>query len=346
MKSKIFVFLIIAAFLLSAFALAFSERASAQTANNLARLLPASDIVITLDAKKAFNTALPQVLSANPDKLAEINARIDEIKTKTGLDARRFEQVAVGANARQISSERTEIEPFILARGSFDSAEMINAAKTFSKGKYTEERIGGRTVYVFKLGEIVPQKAPAAGGSLFDKMLEKIINSISNELAVAAFDNNTLALGTAGRLREAFKNEKSRVSADTLGLAAKNPNAVLAFAGKAPRGMGALLPLENDEIGELLDSINQFSGSLDVGESKADLSIWAKTVKTEDAEALEGMLGVIRTIGGTALKGNKNPDKQVYARMLENVNISRSGAEITLALEVPQSDLDIIVGKR
>lgn len=347
MKSKIFVFLIIAAFVFSAIAFAFSANAAgSKKASELAALLPASDIVVVMDAQKTFNTALPQVLSANQEMLARINGRIDAVKNKIGIDARQFEQVAVGAKAGQVSAGRTEIEPFVLARGSFNSAQMVTAAKLFSKGKYTEEKIGSRTVYVFKISEIVPQDKTPPDNSLLGKMLDKIMNSLSNEVAVTAYDANTLAFGTPARVREAFTNDKSRVGADVLALATKNRNAIVSFGGKMPKGMGALLPIDNDEIGRTIDAINQFSGSLDVAGGKANLSVLAKTLKEEDAELLHGTIDTLRTLGKMVLSGNKNADKQVYARMLENASITRAGTEVSLDLEVAQSDIDVIVGKR
>ena len=344
MKSRIFVFLIIAAFIFSAIAFAFST--SAKNASELAALLPASDIVVSFDAQKTFDTALPQVLSANQEMLTNINERIDGIKSKIGIDARQFEQIAVGAKTRQISASKTEIEPFVLARGTFNSTQLITAAKLVSKGKYTEEKIGARTIYIFKMNEVAAQKNPPANNSFFGKMMDKMLKSLSNEIAVTAYDNNTLAFGTAARVREAFANDKSRVSAEVLALANKNPNAVVSFGGKMPKGLGALLPLDNDELGKTIDAINQFSGSLDIADGKTNLSVMAKTLKPEDAEMLFDTVDTMKTLGKVFLGGNKNADKQVYARMLENANITRSGTEVSLDLQVPQSDIDVLLGKK
>lgn len=346
MKSRIFVFLVIAAFLFSIIALAFSTRASAKNGNELAALLPASDIVVSFDAQKTFNTALPQILSANQEMLNKINERIDGIKGKIGIDARQFEQIAVGVKTKQVSANNTEIEPFILARGTFNSTQLITAAKIASKGKYTEEKIGGRTIYIFKMNEVAAPKNPPSNNSSMNKMLDKMLISLSNEIAVTAYDNNTLAFGTAARVREAFANDKSRVSAEILALANKNPNAVLSFGGKMPKGLGGLLPIDNDELGKTIDAINQFSGSLDIEGGKTNLSVMAKTLKSEDAETLFGTITALKSLGEIFLGGNKNADKQVYARMLENVNITRNGTEVSLDLQVPQSDIDVLLGKK
>ena len=346
MKSRIFVFLIIIAFVFSAFAVAFSTRTSGKNASELTALLPASDMVVSFDTQKTFNIALPQILSANQEMLTKINERIDGIKSKIGIDARQFEQIAVGAKTRQISANNTEIEPFVLARGTFNSTQLITAAKIVSKGKYTEEKIGGRTIYIFKMNEVAAPKNPPANNSVLNKMMDKMLFTLSNEIAVTAYDGNTLAFGTAARVREAFANEKSRVSAEVLALVNKNPNAVMNFGGKMPKGLGALLPLDNDEIGKTIDSINQFSGSLDIEGGKSNLSVMAKTLKADDAVNLFDTIDALKTLGKVFLGGNKNADKQVYARMLENANLTRNGTEVSLDLQVPQSDIDVIVGKK
>lgn len=351
MKFRIVVFLT-AAFVLGLFALSFETKTDAKTTAELAALLPASEIVVTFDAQKTFNTALPQILSANQDKLAEINAQIDEIKTRIGIDARQFEQIAVGMKTTQTGAQTTDLDPFILARGSFNSNQLITAAKLFSKGKYAEEKIGNRTIYIFK-AESKPASVTTSAASttpakysMIGKILGSLFKNISGEIAVTAYDDNTLAFGTAARVREAFGAKKSKVSPEILALANKNPNAVLNFGGKMPKGMGAFLPLDNDEIGKTIDAINQLSGSLDVEGGKSNLFISAKTLKTEEAEQLYDTIDALRALGKVFLGGNKNADKQVYARMVENANITRNGTEVSLSLEVPQSDIDVIVGKK
>lgn len=349
MKFRIVAFLT-AAFVLGLFALSFETKTDAKTTAELAALLPASEIVVTFDAQKTFNTALPQILSANQDKLAEINAHIDEIKTSIGIDARQFEQIAVGMKTTQTGAQTTDLDPFILARGSFNSNQLITAAKLFSKGKYAEEKIGNRTIYIFK-AESKPASGIASSTtpakySMIGKILGSLFKNISQEIAVTAYDNNTLAFGTAARVREAFGAKKSTVSPEILALANKKPNAVLNFGGKMPKGMGAFLPLDNDEIGKTIDAINQLSGSLDVEGGKSNIFISAKTLKTEEAEQLYDTIDALRALGKVFLGGNKNADKQVYARMVENANITRNGTEVSLSLEVPQSDIDVIVGKK
>lgn len=345
MKNKIFVLLILATFVFGAVAFIFADTKTLKTNNELAALLPASDMVVTLDAQSLFNQGLPQVLSANPEMLAEINGKIDDIKTKTGLDARQFQQVAVGLATKQISAKDVDFEPFILARGNFNPGALVAAAKLASNGKYREEKIGSRTIYIFTAKEIVEQNKPQPNNSFFSKILDKVTKSLSREVAVTTFDDKTVAFGTTARVREAFET-KTRVGADVLGLVNRNPNAVVNFGGKMPNGMSGLLPFDNDELGKNIDSIRQMSGALNIGDGNATLSLMAKTLKDEQAQGLYDTIDVLRSLGKMALGSNKAADKQVYARMIENAKISRSGSEILLNLQVPQTDINVLMGKK
>lgn len=345
MKNKIFALFVLIAFILSAVALIFADTKTSKTNNELAALLPVSDMVVTLDAQRLFNQALPQVLSANQEMLAEINAHIDALKSKTGLDARQFQQVAVGLTTKQISAKDVEFEPFVLARGSFNSGALLAVAKLASNGKYREEKIGSRTVYIFTPKEIAEANRPSTKNSFLSKILDKVTKNLTREVAVTTYDDKTLAFGTPARVREAFET-KNRIAADVLGLVNRNPNAVISFGGRMPNGMSAFLPFENDELGKNLDSIRHMSGGLNIGDGSAALSITAKTLKDEQAQGLHETLQGLQLLGKAFLGGSKSADKQVYARMIENAKISRSGSEVSFDLQVPQTDIDVIISKK
>ncbi len=345
MKNKIFALFVLTAFILSAVALIFADTKTSKTNNELAALLPASDMVVTLDAQRLFNQALPQVLSANQEMLGEINAHIDALKSKTGLDARQFQQVAVGLTTKQISAKDVEFEPFVLARGSFNSGALLAVAKMASNGKYREEKIGSRTVYIFTPKEIAEANKPTTKNSFLSKILDKVTKNLTREVAITTYDDKTLAFGTPARVREAF-GTKTRIAADVLGLVNRNPNAVVSFGGRMPNGMSAFLPFENDELGKNLDSIRQVSGGLNIGDGNATLSVTAKTLKDEQAQGLKDTMEGLQVLGKAFLGGSKSADKQVYARMVENAKISRNGSEVSFDLQVPQTDIDVIISKK
>ena len=87
--------------------------------------------------------ALPKLLIENPSKLAEANTEIDKFKTKTGLDPRAFEQMALGMQYRYPRAGITKIDTIALARGTFKTATIVAAGRAAAPGKYREEKYRG-----------------------------------------------------------------------------------------------------------------------------------------------------------------------------------------------------------
>jgi hypothetical protein len=351
MRKKIFAFLIACAFTLNAAGLAFADVKSKnkeRQSSQLAALLPVSDMVVTVNTQRLFNEALPQILSANQPMLSSIIGKIDEIKAQTGIDLRQFEQFAIGVSSKKTLAKDFDFQPVILARGSFNSAALVSLAKVASKGKYREEKVGDKTVYIFTPQEIVgknkPQNnQPATQSSVFSKSIDKMLNSLTRELAVTTYDNGTLAIGSPARVRETFQ-AKTRVNAEVLSLVNRKPDALINFGARIPSGMSGLINLDNDELGKNLDSIRQVSGSLDVSGGNAVFSLLARTFKPEQAQALKETLDGLQMVGKAFIGSAKGADKKVFARMIDNARITNNGTDVMLDLQVPQSDIDILVG--
>ena len=319
MKNKFFALFVALAFSLNgvgaAFAATVSDNKTAQT-SQLVALLPASDGVMTLDVQRLLGDALPQVLSGNQPLLAKIVGKIDEIKAKTGLDVKQFQQIAVGVSAKEVSAKEIDFDPVILARGTFNAGALLALAKVASKGKYREEKVGEKTVYIFKLDEMTAksQNKPAANDSWFDKALDRMFAGLSRDLAVTAYDGSTLAMGSTARIRETLQS-KTRVNSQLLDLVYRKQNAVMSFGANLPNGLSGLLDLDNDELGKNLDAIRQIYGTFDVAGENSNLSVTAKTLRSEQAQNLEDTLNGLQMVGKTLLASSKGADKKVYARM-------------------------------
>jgi hypothetical protein len=346
MKSKFFAFLIVFTFVLNAVGTTFADTKSTKSQNQLLALLPASDAVLALDAKRFFKVALPQILSGNKEMLDEVNGKIDDFKAKTSIDIRQFEQIAVGVAAKQVSATETAFEPIVLARGNVNAISLLTFAKFASNGTHKEEKIGSRTIYIFSAKEIIEKNKSAVKSSLVQKVLDKILPHLSGETAVTAYDNNTLAFGKPDRLRLMLTDSKSRADANLLALANRNPNAVMSFAANLPKGMSSLIDLEDDELGQNLDAIRQIHGMMDVVGENTLVSFTAKTLEIKQAESLHKMLTDLREVGKILLGSSKGEDKKVYARMLGNIKIAQKGSDVIFDLQVPQTDINVLIGAK
>lgn len=342
MRNKFFALFVAFAFIANGFGAVFANT-KANQANQLAALLPASDGVVTFDVQGILTNAVPQILSGKPQILDKINAHIDEVRTKIGIDLRQFEQVAVGVSTKPAAAGEFDFEPVVLARGKYNMNSLIAVAKIAADGKYREEKVGTRTIYIFSGKEIVVQNKPQTKNSTLDKAIDRMINNLSKEFAVASYDANTLAFGSVARVRETLES-KPRIGADIANLINRKPNAVVNFGANLPNGLSKYFTLDNDELGATLDSIRQMAGALEVSNGSTMISLMAKTAKADQAENLLQTLAGLQSLGKNILGGSKNPDKQVYGRMLDNAKITRAASEVSLDLQVPQSDINILLG--
>ena len=346
MKNRFFPLLFACALILNTLGAAFADTKSGagnNQANSLVGLLPASDAVVAFEAKRFMSGALPQILSGNQPLLAKVLAHIDEVKSKTGIDLRSFERVAAGITAKKISDKNYEFEPAILARGQINSSVLLSAAKLAANGKYREEKVGGKTIFIFAAKEIAAQNKPQATTGVNVQMIDKFVGKLSQEIAVAAFDANTLVFGSPQRIRQTLEG-KTRVGADVTDLINRNPGSIMTFAAKLPGGMSQFLPLDNDELGKNIDSIQYVYGSMDVVGDASVLQLTAKTQNAAQAQGLLETLEGLQFVGKAFLGSSKDADKQVYGRMIENAKFIRTANEVKIDLRVPQSDINVLIG--
>lgn len=347
MKKKIFALFAIGAVLMSAVNVSVAAPKAAKKAkktSQLATLLPPSEAVATIDAARLFGEALPQILAANQPMLTEILSKFDELKTRAGIDYKQFQQVAVGVGAIKASESGYDYEPLVLARGQFNAAGLMTAAKSVAAGKYREEKIGERTVYVFSPQEVIEQNKDKIANSKIAGYLGKFLTGLNKEMALTTYDGNTLVFGSLTRVREMFET-KGRVSSEVLALVSRKPNAIVNFGGQVPNGLAQFLDLADDELGKSLASIRQLSGSMDVAGGNTVVSVAAKTIDAVQAKNLKDTVASLQVLAGI-LKGSKREDQKIYGRMLENVKITQVGSEVLLDLQVPQADINILIGEK
>lgn len=338
--------------LLSAAVLVFSGSVFAQKAAlsetkmgiKLAGMLPASDGVMTLNSKRLFGEALPQIVAANPAMLADINGHTENLKQRTGIDIRQFDRVAVGTTIRETSPGVVVFDPVVLAEGKYTPASLLVAVK-FASGEFREEKVGEKTIYVFTLKKPAAEAAPKTSNSYIGKMINMILKGLSDEVAVGTLDANTVAFGSAARVRETF-GSGARAGIPVLGLPGLQHGGLMAFGARIEKGLSVLLPLDDDEIGKSIDSIKFLSGWVDLTAGNTVFQLKAKTLQPDQAQELHETLQDLQSIGKVLIGGSKGADKAVYGRMIDNAKFSRVSNELTLDLQVPQADLHVLLSEK
>ena len=107
--------------------------------------------------------------------------------------------------------------------------------------------------------------------------------------------------------------------------------------------MFKMLPLDNDELGKNIDSIQYLAGSVDVGSIGTSLQMMARTKKPEQAVGLKDTLEGLQIIGGAIFGNSKRADQKIYGRLIKNAKIEARGNDVMLDLLVPQADIDALI---
>jgi hypothetical protein len=69
-----------------------SRQSQTQPATSLLASLPESDAVALVKVNRLLSDMMPKILANNTTKIAELNASIENFKTRTGLDPRSFDE--------------------------------------------------------------------------------------------------------------------------------------------------------------------------------------------------------------------------------------------------------------
>ena len=313
-------------------------KAKRQT-NPLVAKLPASDAVAIVDARRFFDQALPQLLASKQEMLGKLTGHMNEFQTKTGIDIRKFDQLVIGANIKNRGPKDMDADFVMLARGSMNVGSLLAAAKIATNAGYREEKIAGRTVYIFSTKSIADKNLPATPAT---GMSNKAIAEVPKEIAVATFDANTLVIGSPIRVRETFET-KSTVAPEITALLAQRANPIFTFASRMPEGSASLIPVANDELGKNIASIKYIAGWTDVTAAGLSMNLMARTANAENAESLYNAISFLRDFGKGILGNSKKPENAVFARLVESAKFARTGTDVTLDLAVAQSDIDLLL---
>ena len=306
-----------------------ARAATAAQPSRVLASLPASDAVVIVDAKRLMTEALPRVYSNNAAELARINSEIDKFKTRTGLDARQFERIAVGASYGQTDSGATTLDAVALVQGTFNSGALIEAARAASAVKPREEKHRGRSVHVFTLNE--------------DVKLLGLFNLRVTDLAVAALDSNTVALGKLERVRAALDAAGTggvRVSPDIAALATRNPAAVIGLGGNVPRSAFAGVQFPSDQLSRSANSIRQLYGSVATNESGFQVESVLRTETVAEARSLgETISGLKGLAGGLIGFRFQEPKAGLLRSVINATRVAATGSEVQITLDLKQDGL-------
>lgn len=308
------------------------RRATSVPRSTLAATLPASDTIALVKVRRLLNEALPAMLSNNPAKLSEVNARIDNFKTRTGIDPRAFDELALGLGYEYPSPQMMKVSTVALAQGTFNASALVAAGRKAAAGKYREEKYQGKTIYVFTLEEQL---------RVFGVLDLKI-----RELAVAPLTANVLALGDAKRVRSVIDASRGpkRANADLISLATQNPNAIVGFGGNVSPTMLGRLRIGNDAVAKDLAAVRQIYGSVGMTDKDLEVLAAARTADPGSARSLGATVEGLTAFAG--LFTNRLPAARaaLAKSALGNLKVTVQGNDLQLRTAVAQADVGPVMG--
>jgi hypothetical protein len=304
---------------------------AAQTPGATAPLpLPASDMIFTVDVRRLLTDIVPRALAGDSARLAQVNADVDDFKTRTGIDARAFDTVAVGARFVALPSGAVKVDNMTaVARGTFRADALVAAARTAAKGGLTEQTHAGKTVYVATVNDRL--------------RLFGIARMHVRELAFAVLDANTLALGEPADVRAAIDAQAGRGRADMSILNfPRGAGDFVVFAGNVRPGVLAGVRTELPNVDRAIDSIRGFYGTVGSSPTGLQLMTTLRAGAAADAKQLFDTVEALRQIapGLISMAGEKGR----FARALvDSMKVTTKGNEVQLRIEVPQADISTLL---
>jgi hypothetical protein len=301
--------------------------ANAPVGSNVLTALPASDAVMTVDVQRLYREALPRIYASDPAKLAEINADIEEFKTRTGLDPRAFERVTVGVRVVQTPLGMIKLQSVALARGTFSAAALVAAGRIAAKGGYQEQQYKGKTIYLFNLGRQV-----------------RFLGLRWLNLAVVVLDSNTLAFGQPERVRMTIDamSGGARVAADVVALAQRDPNAIIGMGGNVPAALKQI-ELPSPELSKSVASIRQFYSSFGTSVNGFQM---LTVLRTDNADAAHNLsdtvegLKLLAPLGIARMRADKAKQLQ---QLVDNTKVTTVGNDVQISLDVADASVATLV---
>jgi len=300
-------------------------------APTLLNQLPPSDALALVNVRQLLTEAMPRMLANNAAKLAEANVEIDKFKTRTGIDPRAFDQVAVGMVYMYPQPEVTKIESVVLGRGTFKTEALVAAGQKLGSGAYREETYRGNTIYIFSIKEQM---------KLFGLVSFKV-----NELAVTALTNNVLCLSSPTHIKfvlDAIKgSSKGRGDAnrELIELATRDANAAIGFGGKVTPELLRTINIGNEAIAKDLSSVRQVYGTVGVTAKDVEMFLAARTLNPESAKGLGSTLEGLKQLGAFLVSRMPAPKGTLARTALDNLRITTQGNELQIRTAIAQADI-------
>lgn len=296
-------------------------------------LLPASDVIIQIDARQVLKLLLPQLGSMAPAELLKMKRQLDEFMNKTGIDPLKISGVAVGLSFNGASASKAS--GAVIVQGIEPDMQKIATALRAEKIVFKTQTYQSKTMLL---------------GSPDGKTLPRMnLTSAANkpeELALAPLSGG-LVLGDPASVRSVLDAEAGARPgfANALHsemLAQVSPAAMIRFSAVIPDSFRQTLSQQDKSLSPFA-AIRMLGGSfaLDAAEHGGmALDLRAHTSTAREAAQLKTALDGLVMLGKGLFSSEKDPMVQLLSQALDQVQINAHETDVTLSLSLPKAMLD------
>ncbi|MFN7946796.1 MAG: hypothetical protein U0Z53_15700 [Blastocatellia bacterium] len=312
-----------------------NKNAPAQTSqtsapqHETAALLPASDLIVHVDAQQVFRLLLPQVGSMAPAELLKMKRQLDEFMAKTGIDPLKISSVTIGVSFNGSASKATGA---VIVEGIQPDIQKIAAALRSEKIVFKTLTYQGQPMLVgAPNGKTLPRMNLTASAGKADEMA---LAPLSSGLVLGDPASVKSVLDAQAGTRPAFANALHSEM-----LAQASPSAMIRFSAVIPDSFRQSLKQQDKSLSPFA-AVSQLGGSFafDAAENGGmTLDLRARTTSAKDAEQLKTALNGLVLLGKGFIGGEKDPLMQLLSQVLDEVQINAQEADVTLSLSVSRS---------
>jgi len=304
--------------------LAAAPPSAAPSANEeLLRLLPASDLIATVDVGRAFNELLPQLAGLSVGGVDKLAAQISDFTTQTGIDPSKVRNLVLGLNLSGLQANGV-----VIINGLEMDAAGVEKAMGVFKTEFKTSEYNGTRIY-----NLVSQvKAPTAGP----------LSVKTDETVLARLADGKLVFGDLSAIKNVIDISAgtARGGVTDAMLASLNetdPSRMLRFALNIPEGLRQEAAGQGD-LFKSVATIKMILGTFDVA-SDLSLSLDAIMRTNTAAEATEletGLKGLVGLLRGF-LGGGGDPKMSLFGKLLDQINVGSNSADVTLSISLPRA---------
>ncbi|MGE0102353.1 MAG: hypothetical protein AB7H86_10780 [Blastocatellales bacterium] len=290
--------------------------------DELFRLLPASDLIATVDAGRAFNELLPQLANLSVGGVDKLAMQVRDFTTQTGIDPTKVGSLVIGLNLSGLQATGT----IIVSGLEMDAAGAEKALGHF-KTEFKASEYKGIRLY-----NLVSQvKAPTAGP----------LSVKTDETALALLGGGRIAFGDLSAVKNVIDisagTAKGGISDAMIATFNEtDPSRLLRFALRIPEE----LRQEATSQGDLFKSVATIKMILGTFDVAADLGLSLDTVMrtstaAEASELETGLKGLVGLVRG--FLGGGDPKMDLFGKLLDQVKVGSNSADVTLSIALPRS---------